>query len=356
MVNERTGPDRTGSSGDGAGPGPDGRKAAILRAVVEEYIQTAQPVASAHVARGTSLAVSPATVRNEMAALERDGFLVHPHTSAGRVPTEKAYRFFVDHLSPAPGGLAPAHHRQVDDFFAQAHGELEQMLHDTGRLLSELTHLGALVVAPRRQPAAVLSVQLVGLASRAAVAVAVLANGEVAKGTLELPTPATDQQLASAQHQLGLALIGRSLADEPALAPTGDVAVDRLASAAASALRRGSLTEPDQVFVGGTARVASMFDAVETILDVLAILEQQFVVVGLLRQALHHDRLSVAIGTEHGVVPLADCSIVAAPFEAEGSRVGTIGVLGPTRMNYPQAIAAVAVVSQGLGRRLREGA
>src|SRR5437763_16286789 len=108
----------------------DQRKAAILRAVVQEYIQTAQPVASAHVARLGDLAVSPATVRNEMAALERDGYLVHPHTSAGRVPTDKGYRFFVDQLRTPPGPLAPNQKRPVEEFFTKAHGEPEPMLDD----------------------------------------------------------------------------------------------------------------------------------------------------------------------------------------------------------------------------------
>src|SRR3712207_8916321 len=117
----------------------DDRKAAILRAIVAEYIETAQPVGSGHVARQPGLAVSPATVRNEMAVLEREGYLVHPHTSAGRIPTDKGYRFFVDHLRTPPGPLAPSQKRQVEAFFARAHGELEQLLDDTGRLLTNLT-------------------------------------------------------------------------------------------------------------------------------------------------------------------------------------------------------------------------
>src|SRR5436305_3543406 len=116
----------------------DDRKAAVLRAVVREYIETAQPVGSAHVSRTTDLAVSPATVRNEMASLEREGYLTQPHTSAGRVPTDQGYRFFVDQLT-GPGALPPAQRQQVKEFFAKAHGELEQTLHDTTSLLSGLT-------------------------------------------------------------------------------------------------------------------------------------------------------------------------------------------------------------------------
>src|SRR5437660_4221509 len=116
----------------------DERKAAILRVVVEEYIETAQPVGSAHVARSGVTAVSPATVRNEMAVLEHDGYLAQPHTSAGRIPTDKGYRAFVDELAE-PGQLAAPQRQLVRDFFTRAHGELEEMLQDTSRLLARLT-------------------------------------------------------------------------------------------------------------------------------------------------------------------------------------------------------------------------
>jgi heat-inducible transcriptional repressor len=331
----------------------DDRKAAILRAVVEEYIQTAQPVGSAHIARAAAVGVSSATVRNEMAALEREGYLVHPHTSAGRVPTDKGYRFFVDHLSPAGTSLPVAHKQRVQEFFAEAHGELEQMLRDTGRLLSDLTHYAALVVAPRRERTTVRSVQLVGLGGRTALAVAVLANGAVQKAVVDMDTDTSDDRVARAGAHLAAHLVGRGLADEAPLPPSGDDGIDRLAAAASESLRQPP--EQESVFVGGTAQMAAMFDAVEKVRQVLAILEQQFVVVGLLREALHEDRLSVSIGTEHGVAPLADCSLVVAPYDTDGSDAGTIGVLGPTRMNYAQAMAAVAVVSQQLGRHLRDG-
>jgi len=162
----------------------DDRKAAILRVVVEEYIQTAQPVGSTHVARSGVMAVSPATVRNEMAVLEHDGYLVQPHTSAGRIPTDKGYRFFVDHLTPK---LPVPQRQRVQEFFARAHGEIEQMLHDTSRLLSNLTDYAAVIVAPALEGAVVRSVQLVGLTPRVVLGVAVLSNGSVEKRTLELP-------------------------------------------------------------------------------------------------------------------------------------------------------------------------
>src|ERR1700680_1998356 len=148
----------------------DERKAAILRVVVEEYIETAQPVGSAMVARLPELAVSSATVRNEMSVLEREGSRVQPHTSAGRIPTDRGYRFFVDSLIK-PGPLQPAQSQQVKDFFAKAHARLEQMLPDTSRLLSILTDYAAVVIAPSHEVASIRSIQLVGLGPRVALLV-----------------------------------------------------------------------------------------------------------------------------------------------------------------------------------------
>jgi heat-inducible transcriptional repressor len=331
----------------------DDRKAAILRVVVEEYIETAQPVGSAMVARLPELAVSSATVRNEMGALERDGYLVQPHTSAGRIPTDKGYRFFVDSLAK-PGPLDAAQNQQVREFFARAHGEIEQMLHDTSRLLSNLTDYAAVVIAPSHETATIRSVQLVGLAPTLALLVVVLSNGSVEKRSLELGADVTDVQLGATGAHLSSHLVGYAVGSTFSVPDTADAVIDGLVTAALEALAGGHDAEPDHVFVGGTARMAAAFDAVGTVRQVLSILEQQYVVVTLLQDVLDRG-LSVAIGTEHGLLPLADCSIVVAPYQVEGEPAGTVGVLGPTRMRYEQALAAVAVVSKRLGKALTEG-
>ena len=332
----------------------DERKAAILRAVVEEYIDTAQPVGSGHVARAPGVDVSSATVRNEMAGLEADGYLRQPHTSAGRVPTEKGYRFFVDHLR-RPTRLQGRSAEEVRDFFARAHGEAEQMLSETSRLLSNLTNLTGVVSAPTGPAeAAVRSVQVVTLGPFAAVVVLVLSDGTVEKHTIEVPDGAGDERAAAASAHLTLHLSGRPRSAAAAVPPTGDAATDDLTSRTLASIAGAPPDDPEQVFVGGTARMAQAFDAIETVREVLGILEQQIVVVTLLRDVIDRG-LAVAIGSETGVAPLAECALVVAPYEIEGERAGTIGVLGPTRMNYPQALAAVAVVSDRLSDRLTEG-
>jgi heat-inducible transcriptional repressor len=336
----------------------DDRKAAILKAVVEEYIQTAQPVGSGAVSRHSDLSVSSATVRNEMGVLEREGYLAQPHTSAGRIPTDKGYRFFVDSIA-GPGRLGPAQAQQIRAFFATAHGELERMLADTSRFLSGLTDYAAVVTRQADDPAHIRSVQIVSLAPRVAVVVAVLGNGAVDKHTVEIPDEPSEAQVAAASVHLAGYLTGASLGRLPAIPPTDDAVVDRVVGMAEAALRHGgrgsSQRESNaQVFVGGAARMAAAFDAVTTIREVLGILEQQFVLVTLIRDVLDRG-LTVAIGTEHGVQPLSDCSIVVAPYEVEGERAGTVGILGPTRMHYEHALAAVAVVGKRLGQALSEG-
>ncbi|HVE46051.1 MAG TPA: heat-inducible transcriptional repressor HrcA [Acidimicrobiales bacterium] len=333
----------------------DERKAAILCAVVEEHIETAQPVGSGHVVRNAGVAVSSATVRNEMAVLEREGYLVQPHTSAGRIPTDKGYRFFVDQLT-GPGVLGPVQRQAVQDFFSTAHGELERKLQHTSQLLASVTDYAAVVIGPVHEAATVRTAQVVGLAPRLALVVAVLSNGSVEKRTLELAEVVGDAQLAVASTRIAGLTAGRALADlaDVAVPPPGDEVADAVVTAALKALSTVDADEPDQVFVGGVARMAGAFDAVEAVRQVLTTLEQQYVVVTLLRDVLASG-LSVAIGAEHGVAPLAQCAVVVSPYEVEGHAAGSIGVLGPTRMNYSQAIAAVAMVSRRLGRHLSEG-
>ena len=330
----------------------DERKSAILRAVVEEYIETAQPVGSAHVAQADGVDVSSATVRNEMSILEAEGFLRQPHTSAGRVPTEKGYRFFVDHLR-TPTRLPGKSAEEVRAFFARAHLEVEQMLADTSRLLSDLTNLTSVVVAPGPVEATVLSAQLVVLSTTAALLVVVLSDGTVEKHTIEMPENTGEEVVAAASVHLASHVVGQRREHLNPVPATGSPETDTLVKRAFDAL-----TEPppsdEQLYVGGTSRMAQAFDAIETVREVLSILEQQYVVVSLLRDVLDRG-LHVAIGTETGMKPLSECSVVVAPYEVEGERAGTIGVLGPTRMNYPQALAAVAVVSNRLSARLTEG-
>ncbi|MPY95119.1 MAG: heat-inducible transcription repressor HrcA [Acidimicrobiia bacterium] len=328
----------------------DERKAAILRAIVEEYIQTAQPVGSSHVVSATKVQVSSATIRNDMVALERDGYLQQPHTSAGRVPTEKGYRFFVDHLGRP--GLGEGEVLTVHAFFERTHNRLEELLADTSRLLANLTSYTAVVIGDPVDAASIRSVHLAALDPLTVVEVLVLSNGSVDKRVVELDEVTDEDRVRTAEGLLSAALVGATVARPGPVPPSGDRLVEALTAKALAAFEEPA--SDTSLYVGGAAQITTAFNAIETVRAVLSVLEEQFVVVTLLRDILDRG-LNVAIGTETGVAPLAECSLVVAPYLIDGQAAGSIGVLGPTRMNYPQALAAVAVVSNQLGDRLSKG-
>jgi heat-inducible transcriptional repressor len=329
------------------------RRAAVLRAIVEEYVQTAQPVASQAIARSRSLGVSSATVRNDMTQLEREGYIVQPHTSAGRIPTDQGYRYFVDHFTKA-GSLPAAQRRAVAEFFASAHSALEDMLHETSQLLARLTRHAAVVVGPQFDAARVRSAQLINLQPELLLAVAVLSNGSIEKEVISNAGDFTDEQTSRASQALDGALRESSLSALTPPGPSGDPVVDRLVKLAVEALSKRATTGTEPLYVGGASRIAAEHDAfatAERASHLLEMLEQQVVVVSLVRDLLDQG-VTVSIGSENEVDELRDCSLVLAPYSVDGQTLGTVGVLGPTRMDYQQALAAVAAVSQQLGRLL----
>ncbi|MDG1785357.1 MAG: hypothetical protein P8H61_05510, partial [Ilumatobacter sp.] len=195
-------------------------------------------------------------------------------------------------------------------------------------------------------------VQIVSLSSTMATVVAVLANGTVENVSIEIDELDDDVCLATASAHLSAGLSGSVLGAVTQVSPTSDASVDRLTQAGLQGLLQ--LGAGDQVFTGGVSAVADAFDAVEVVRSVLHTLEQQFVVVSLVSDIVGRG-MSVAIGLEHGVEPLSACSVVVAPVVVDGEHLGSVGVLGPTRMNYPQALATVEVVSEQLGHRIEEG-
>ena len=331
----------------------DDRKTAILRAIVEEYIATAMPVGSSHIANSQEFAVSSATVRNDMAVLEREGFLTHPHTSAGRIPTDKGYRFFVDNLVPN-GSLGSLEQAKVGNFFENAHFRLEETLQRTSMLLTQLTNYASVVIGPSVEVAVVRSVQLVRLSNHHLTVVIVLSNGSVENEQLEISQNISDENIVDAAFKLQKLMLNAPLRDIQLMRATNHKSTDGISVLCEKVLASLDRTRNDETFfVGGASQMAEAFDAVEIVRNVLHTLEQQYVVVTLVRDMLNRG-LSVAIGAEHGVEPLSACSVVLAPVMADGENIGTVGVLGPTRMNYPQALATVELVSDRLGRRLTE--
>jgi heat-inducible transcriptional repressor len=336
----------------------DERKAAILRAIVEEHIATAQPVGSQTIARSRRLGVSSATVRNEMTVLEREGYIAQPHTSAGRIPTDRGYRFFVDHFDRQPG-LAPAQRRAVTDFFTvftSAHRVLEDLFHETSQLLARVSTHTAMVVGPHVEAATVRSVQLVSLQPSLVLVLAVLSNGTVEKCVLHLADDPDVATLATVAGLLDTQLSGsRWTSQLPEYRLSGVADADALAREARDALATRAVHDSaEPLYVGGASRLAAEQEAFPTSTSaarLLELLEHQVEVVSLVRDLLDQGP-TVRIGSENPLDELQDCSIVVAPYCVDGEVAGTVGVLGPTRMDYRQALAAVEAISQQLGHVL----
>ncbi len=328
----------------------DERKSAILHAVVEEYIETAAPVGSGAVARSANLSVSSATVRNEMAQLEAEGFLNQPHTSAGRVPTDKGYRAFVDGLDLRSVAVPQA--EKISGFFSRVRGEIEELMTETARMLTGLTEHTALVVDHTDGGAKVCSVQLVSLSPETVLAVLVLSTGAVQKLTITTE-PLEPEVVSGASELLAQLMVGHQAGFVPSI-DGADVRPESTLVRRVLVELESNHASDDTLYVEGTSRVASAFEAADTVRRVLTILEEQLVVVNLIEDVVDRGQ-RVAIGGETGVEPLRSCSVVVAPLEVAGDHAGSVAVLGPTRMNYPQAMAAVAIVSRQLGQRLTEG-
>ena len=332
----------------------DERKTAILSAVVQEYIASALPVGSTHIAGAPGVArlVGHRPQRDGRA---RAGGLPRSSPTRRQVacPTDKGYRFFVDHLA-TPGRLDAVTREEVGAFFRNAHGRLEEMLHRTSDLLAHLTNYVSVVVAPRTSAVAVRSVQIVRLSTTMATVVVVLGNGRCRERDVRARRRGARRPcrrgVVPPRRRARRPLARRPCASgaRPAATPSSTAS----APTPSPAVRGRSGDE--HAYVGGTSTMASAFDAVEIVRDVLRTLEQQFVVVTLVSDLIDRG-VSVAIGVEHGVEPLAACSVVVAPVVVEGEHLGSVGVLGPTRMNYPQALATVEVVSDQLGRHLQDG-
>jgi heat-inducible transcriptional repressor len=273
------------------------------------------------------------------------------------VPTDLGYRYYVDNLAGA-GRLTPELRREVADFFTSASRAIDDLLHDTSLLLARITHHAALIVGPQPEVVRISDAHLSRLQPDVALVVVILSNGAVEKQLVSVDADASDEDLASAGVRLAQLLDDRTLADLPVLPPEGsarpDVA-DRVARSAYDALRTdGERHAGEPLYVGGVSRLAAEHEAFgdsSHATRVLELLEQHTVIAALLRELLGPG-LTVRIGSENEQADLRECSIVLAPYLVEGEAVGTVGVLGPTRMDYRQATAAVTAVSQRLGRRL----
>ncbi|HEX8006532.1 MAG TPA: heat-inducible transcriptional repressor HrcA [Trebonia sp.] len=331
----------------------DERKLAVLRAIVEDYVSTTEPVGSKSLVDRHGLDVSPATIRNDMAVLEEQGFIAQPHTSAGRIPTDKGYRLFVDRLSSIKP-MSGAERRAIETFLAGAFS-LDDVVARTVRLLAQLTRQVAVVQYPSLSRSAVRHIELVSLSEQRLLLVLITDTGRVEQATVELPTVAEPEAVARLRDLLNTCLDGHKLADA---AKTVIGLADRIPvperpnAGAVFSVLLDSLAErnEERVVFGGTANLAAP-DFGRGLRDVLEALEEQVVLMRLLGESASPSALTVRIGAETG---LQGTSVISAGYGGGGLALAKLGVLGPTRMDYPGTMGAVRAVARYVGRILGE--
>jgi heat-inducible transcriptional repressor len=328
------------------------RKAAVLRAVVEEYVRSGEPVGSETVAERSGLGVSSATIRNELAALEELGYLSHPHTSAGRIPTDAGYRHYVD-SAPAGVRLRDTQRRAIASHFAEAILDLEEVLKGSVQLLSRLTQYAGLAVPPGASDEHIVRVELVDMGPSLLVLV-IGAHGRVDKQIVDRPERLDPGTLGDAERRLQQ-IRGMTYADAQArlLGLTADAPgmAHDLLLLVADVVRHASAGDGSgHVVVGGVANLADETQAWrrETLRRLFETLEREQEMLRVLHDVATTDDVKVTIGGEHPSTGEWEASIVTAPFKAGDTTVGTIGVVGPTRMDYLSAMASVRAVAQRL--------
>ncbi len=333
----------------------DDRKLEVLRAIVEDFVNTSEPVGSKALADRHQLGVSPATIRNDMAALEDDGLIVQPHTSAGRVPTDKGYRLFVDRLGEVRP-LSQAERRAIHSFMDQAI-DLDDVMGRTVRLLAQLTKQVAVVQYPSLTLSSVRHVELVQLDHARLLLVLIADSGRVEQRVVSMPEGLDNESLGRLHASLNTAVTGQrftDVADRVAELPNQFQGVDRAAATAVLATLLETVVErhEERVVLGGTPHLArSGADFPQTLEPVLEALEEQMVLLRLLgERAADSDGLSVTIGHENTIDGLNTASVVTAGYGNPGALVARLGVVGPTRMDYPGTMGAVRAVARYLGR------
>ncbi|MDQ6688013.1 MAG: heat-inducible transcriptional repressor HrcA [Actinomycetota bacterium] len=328
----------------------DERKLAVLRAIVEDYVATQEPVGSRALVDRHRLGVSPATVRNDMAALEEEGLITQPHTSAGRIPTDKGYRFFVDRLTTLKPTSA-AERRAIATFLEGAH-DLDDVVSRSVRLLAQLTQQVAIVQYPTLARSTVRHIELVAVSPTRLLVVLILSTGRVEQRLVELPLEVDDELLAELRSTVGRAAVGEPIADAvsalgslPGQVGSGRTPVALIAASLVEAMSNARSDE--RVVVGGTANLARFGDGFEsTIKPMLEALEEHVVLLKLLGEATAPSRVTVRIGREGPYRELAATSVVATGYGPGEEPLASLGIVGPTRMDYPGTMAAVRAVAR----------
>jgi len=333
----------------------DERRFAVLRAIVADYVSTQEPVASKMIVERHNLGVSSATVRNDMAVLEEDGLIAQPHTSAGRVPTDKGYRFFVDRLAEIKP-LSAAERRAVQAFLDGAI-DLDDVLRRSVRLLAQLTRQVAVVQYPTLTRSTVRHLEVVALTPARLMLVLITDSGRVDQRVVDLGEVLTAEDVAQIRTLINGALVGRPLvAASVAVAELPDKVPGELrgvVTTLATVLIETLVEHPEERLVlGGTGNLTrNAADFPGSLRQVLETLEEQVVVLKLLASAQDKGTVTVRIGEENEVEEMRNTSVLSIGYGG-GTVLGGMGGVGPTRMDYPGSIAAVRAVARYVGEIL----
>jgi heat-inducible transcriptional repressor len=334
----------------------DERKLEVLRAIVEDYVATEEPVGSRALVERHHLNVSPATVRNDMAVLEDEGYIRQPHTSAGRVPTDRGYRLFVDRLSRIKP-LSAAERRAIERFMIGA-VDLDDVVYRSVRLLAQLTRQVAVMQYPSLSRSAVRHLELVPISTTRVMLVMITDTGRVEQRLVELPSPTRADDVTELRRLVNAKLVGEQLSETPALVqalidevhPTLRTAMAPLASVLLETLVE---RHDERIALAGTANLtrAGLLDFQGSLRPVLEALEEQVVLLRLIGEVESggYGEPRVRIGDENEFADLRTTSVVSAGYGPGDTIVGGMGVVGPTRMDYPGAIATVRAVARYVG-------
>lgn len=319
------------------------RRSEVLRALVEEHIKTGEPVSSRAVLDRSRLGVSAATIRNDLAALENEGLVMQPHTSAGRVPTVSGYRYYVDHLGPSR--LRQAAQDRVTSVFGDVHLELSKLLKATSDLLVEITDLPSVVVAPGVTRENIRALHTVQVSNDQVLVVVVTEAGRVVQQRGRVRVPVTPMEIAEAQDLMSSIVVGMSLGAVPELNEAYGQELPKpvfeTVLTIADCLHLAG-TGGSEVFLGGTQRMAQVWHDLSTVQRILEIMEREAEVLSLMAAA---PGTSVQLGDD------LDMAVVSKAYDS-GGEGGSIGVIGPMRMNYRRVISAVEEVTRELEEQI----
>lgn len=334
------------------------RQQMILQMIIEDYVRSAEPIGSRTISKRTQVTFSPATVRNEMSDLEDMGYLEQPHTSAGRIPSQKGYRFYVDHLLSPNGGISTDEIVQLQKVFVEKIDHMERVVQQTAQILSSLTNYTSIVLGPQIKDITLKNIQLIPLSERMAVAIIVTDTGHVENKTVSMPEGITADEISKFMAILNQKMVGIPMKQMKS----------RLYTEIMEELRRYMdhydqtmdlfnqviTSDPDdRIYLGGTTKILNQpeFRDIDKLRPLLDMLETNQAIAQLLNQQLAPG-IQVRIGLENELEELRNCSLITATYQIDGKKAGSFGVFGPTRMEYGHVISVMGHFANMLSEML----